>query len=343
MHSGGDETDLLEGAMLKRGGFFSGWKERLFVLTSKRLQYHIDSSRTSAVKGDILLNDIKSVDSLPEKKHGKRFCLAISGPQETWIVRAETETDFSRWRDAIRNAIAGERQRPAQPAAAQESPAPAQSSRSRITSASTVASTVSSTPEGQQRRKKSKEIRVVVQAKIEENYTFGRVIDIGSNGKVLEGSDKRSGDRVAIKQIDVGASIEDEGQLEIWQQVQHENVVRLLDFYKTPSTLYFVMELAMGKDLFYGVMQHYHHDKPRGFSERDAMELTSQLMSALRHLHLRRIVHCDLKPENILLHEDNGRVKLKLADWGYAQGAIWHPRSWRRSRTMRKSTCGLQA
>eukprot|EP00961_Rhodomonas_salina_P113110 1521724-Rhodomonas_salina.2 len=183
MHSGGDETDLLEGAMLKRGGFFSGWKERLFVLTSKRLQYHIDSrylvharavnvsgltqamllpSRTSAVKGDILLNDIKSVDSLPEKKHGKRFCLAISGPQETWIVRAETETDFSRWRDAIRNAIAGERQRPAQPAAAQESPAPAQSSRSRITSASTVASTVSSTPEGQQRRKKSKEIRVVV-------------------------------------------------------------------------------------------------------------------------------------------------------------------------------------
>ena len=27
-----------------------------------------------------------------------------------------------------------------------------------------------------------------------------------------------------------------------------------------------------------------------------------QLLTALRHLHLRRIVHCDLKPENILIH-----------------------------------------
>ena len=31
--------------------------------------------------------------------------------------------------------------------------------------------------------------------------------------------------------------------------------VRLLDYYKTPTKLYFVMELATGKDLFYGVMQ----------------------------------------------------------------------------------------
>ncbi len=43
------------------------------------------------------------------------------------------------------------------------------------------------------------------------------------------------------------------------------------------------------------------------------------MLTALRHLHLRRIVHCDLKPENILCHEHQGTLKLKLADWGFAQ------------------------
>jgi serine/threonine protein kinase len=75
-----------------------------------------------------------------------------------------------------------------------------------------------------------------------------------------------------------------------------------------------------GKDLFYGVMHHYHSSqRPSGFAEEDACHLTAQILNALRHLHLRRIVHCDLKPENILCHEQNGTLKLKLADWGFAQ------------------------
>jgi eukaryotic-like serine/threonine-protein kinase len=44
------------------------------------------------------------------------------------------------------------------------------------------------------------------------------------------------------------------------------------------------------------------------------------VLTALRHLHLRRIVHCDLKPENILIHAaPDGRPHIKLADWGFAQ------------------------
>ena len=53
-----------------------------------------------------------------------------------------------------------------------------------------------------------------------------------------------------------------------------------------------------------------------------------QVVQALRHLHLRRIVHCDLKPENILVADaDDGgdgggggdELRIKLADWGFAQ------------------------
>ena len=158
---------------------------------------------------------------------------------------------------------------------------------------------------------------------IEHNYTLGRVLERGSNGTVLAGVDKRTGEQVAIKVIDMDAgSIEDEGQKEIWLQVQHENMVRLLDYYRTDSKLYFIMELATGKDLFYGVVQHFHSAaRPAGFSERDACDLTAQILTALRHLHLRRIVHCDLKPENILCYQHGGTLKLKLADWGFAQVA----------------------
>jgi serine/threonine protein kinase len=55
------------------------------------------------------------------------------------------------------------------------------------------------------------------------------------------------------------------------------------------------------------------------FIAKDAWQLTWEMLTALRHLHLRRIVHCDLKPENILCHEHHGTLKLKLADWGFAQ------------------------
>ena len=82
---------------------------------------------------------------------------------------------------------------------------------------------------------------------IEQHYTVGRMLDGGSNGTVYAGIDKRTGEKVAIKIIDVeGGSLEGEGQKDIWLQVQHDNMVRLLDYYKTPSKLYFVMELATG-------------------------------------------------------------------------------------------------
>lgn len=56
-------------------------------------------------------------------------------------------------------------------------------------------------------------------------YEMGRVIDRGANGQVIEALDKRSGERVAIKKVEVASSNEGEDQMEIWQQVQHKNVV----------------------------------------------------------------------------------------------------------------------
>jgi serine/threonine protein kinase len=52
--------------------------------------------------------------------------------------------------------------------------------------------------------------------------------------------------------------------------------------------------------------------------ERDVQRLTSQLMSALAHLHKRRIVHGDIMPKNVFLSEHTGSFLAQLGDFGLA-------------------------
>ena len=97
--------------MLKRGtGMFVAWKERLFLLTSKQLLYYEDG-RLSSTKGSILLRDVKTFEiALPVSRYGKRYCfsLARAGPSPTWVLCTDTESDFIRWRDALRRKYASE-------------------------------------------------------------------------------------------------------------------------------------------------------------------------------------------------------------------------------------------
>lgn len=69
---------------------------------------------------------------------------------------------------------------------------------------------------------------------------------------------------------------------------------------------------------------------PRGrLVERVAKYLISQILVALRHLHLKNIVHCDLKPENVLLASESSFPQVKLCDFGFAR--IIGEKSFRRS------------
>lgn len=53
------------------------------------------------------------------------------------------------------------------------------------------------------------------------------------------------------------------------------------------------------------------------YSEKEAAELTNQIVSIVNYLHNKGITHRDLKPEN-LLFEDESAKKLKLCDFGLA-------------------------
>ncbi len=98
----------------------------------------------------------------------------------------------------------------------------------------------------------------------------------------------------------------------------HPNSINVSDFGEEPDgLLYLVMEYVAGRTLEYAIGM----EAP--FSQQDAVDILSQVLSALAVAHDAGIVHRDLKPENILLlegmdDEGNPTRTVKVCDFGIA-------------------------
>lgn len=64
----------------------------------------------------------------------------------------------------------------------------------------------------------------------------------------------------------------------------------------------FILQVFVVMEKLAGDMLEMILGSPQGrLTERVTKYLVTQILVALRYLHLRSIVHCDLKPENVLL------------------------------------------
>jgi len=98
-------------------------------------------------------------------------------------------------------------------------------------------------------------------------------------------------------------------EVQLLQCLHHPNIVALEDSFLTENHLVLVLEYA-GGDL----RQLIEKQRAAGFLllERHVWGLFSQLTSALRYMHSKRIMHRDLKPSNVLVTTEG----LKMGDLG---------------------------
>jgi serine/threonine protein kinase len=89
-------------------------------------------------------------------------------------------------------------------------------------------------------------------------------------------------------------------------QIDHEHIVKVVDFFEEDDYYYIVMELMAGGDVFDRIIELNNSvDNVNNYTEKDARDLSKLLLEAVDYMHKNRIAHRDLKPQNILLQVSN--------------------------------------
>jgi len=102
-----------------------------------------------------------------------------------------------------------------------------------------------------------------------------------------------------------------DNEIDLLKNLAHTNIVQLYETLEDSSTIYLIMELIRGSDLF------DINDSLGTLRPSSVAALLTPLLNAVSYLHSRGIVHHDIKPENIIV--DYTQNTLKLTDFGSAK------------------------
>ena len=112
-------------------------------------------------------------------------------------------------------------------------------------------------------------------------------------------------------------------EIQAVSKLSHPNIVTPYAVLPLEKLLVFVMEYVHGMNLFDFIQKH--RALPIGL----ACTFARQLAAGLQHAHERGLVHRDIKPTNAMVFKSDGRLQLKILDFGLAKA------------TSEKSTTGL--
>jgi serine/threonine protein kinase len=190
---------------------------------------------------------------------------------------------------------------------------------------------------------------------VAKRYKIIRLIGAGGMGEVYEASDLDLGERVALKTIAVGSTLDEIGvnrlkaEVQVARKVTHRNVCRVFDvgYHIEPCNTkegtegavtipFFTMELLPGETLG----QLIRRQGP--CSVNDALILIGQVASGIDAAHGSGVIHTDLKCDNIMLVPEGAGTRVVITDFGLAMRLDGRPR-WSGSGLSIAGTIGYMA
>eukprot|EP00747_Dinoflagellata_sp_TGD_P166048 gnl/TRDRNA2_/TRDRNA2_188255_c0_seq1.p1 gnl/TRDRNA2_/TRDRNA2_188255_c0~~gnl/TRDRNA2_/TRDRNA2_188255_c0_seq1.p1 ORF type:complete len:798 (-),score=216.94 gnl/TRDRNA2_/TRDRNA2_188255_c0_seq1:223-2616(-) len=146
------------------------------------------------------------------------------------------------------------------------------------------------------------------------------LLGCGGFGAVELMEHKTTGDTYAMKGLSKGYVVKTGMQESVMNErnillmTNSTFITMLYETYNGSQTLYFLLEVALGGELYATYNRKGFHG-----SEKHAKYYIAGTLFAFEHLHERRIIYRDLKPENLLLTAE-GHVK--LTDMGLAKFVV---------------------
>lgn len=146
-------------------------------------------------------------------------------------------------------------------------------------------------------------------------YKIVDPIGFGGSGTVYKCVDPDSGNEVAIKLFAPPQStsitaitqmldrFKKESQL--MSSLGHPHIVKMLEYGQVEGQPFIVLEYVKVVE-------------KKKFSPEETLDVLIQTAKALQFSHSKNVIHRDIKPENILISEDNGKLTVKLSDFGIA-------------------------
>ena len=166
-----------------------------------------------------------------------------------------------------------------------------------------------------------------------EDLTLLKCLGKGAFGQVYLTSKQGSKQKYATKKIDKKFTQNPrakkylDNEINILKEIDHPNIIKLIDVKETNQFYYLVMELCNGGGLS-DCLEDYKNAYKRPFPEETVQYLMRQIVDGINYLHKRNILHRDIKLDNILVNFDSDedkknrnmlKAKVKIIDFGFAR------------------------
>lgn len=173
---------------------------------------------------------------------------------------------------------------------------------------------------------------------IKEYYTLGKELGHGRYGTTFLCTENSTGNQYACKTIPKRRLTTEEDTEHVRREIQimhhmagQPNVVSIVDVYEDAVSVYVIMELCEGGELFDRIIELGH------YTEKQASDVSRVIVSVVDACHSLGVMHRDLKPEKFLFVDEvkeEEESPLKLIHFGlsvfFQPGMIIHLKTYDR-------------